>query len=166
MVKRTEHRTTEEILRIRHNLKIESRIEGLKLKFKNSPAIISNCRKGHIFLISDGMVRCITNISVPNVQPNNTPSPSSRNPDTHVELSVTSTYKPDVHLSTSINVHSPVHNTRRKKLRIHPASITSNQLYIQIIRTEMRRMQTEYIKYATSRMASASINDYILQNWK
>lgn len=137
MVKRTEHRTTEEILRIRHNLKIESRIEGLKLKFKNSPAIISNCRKGHIFLISDGMVRCITNISVPNVQPNNTPSPSSRNPDTHVELSVTSTYKPDVH-----------------------------QLYIQIIRTEMRRMQTEYIKYATNRMASASINDYILQNWK
>lgn len=69
MINRTEHRPTEAILRIRNNLKIDSRIKRLKIKLKNSPVKTFNSRRGHIFVISDGVVRCITDVA-PKTQQN------------------------------------------------------------------------------------------------
>lgn len=194
MINRTEHRPTETILRIRNNLKIDSRIKNLKIKLKNSPVETINSRRGNIFVISDGVVRCITNMAPKTQQnwPASAISLASQSPTPTIQLpqSDTSTIQPKqlsqqntsevpamlTHTlpsnsqqpsGTIINNCSPAvkeNNKKRKKLRIHPATIT-NQFHLQTIKNEIRKMKTKYIEYATRKMASSSIHPYILENW-
>lgn len=168
MAKRIAHRTTSEIITLRTQLHLLERAKIVSNKIKlNSPLNCSFHRK-NIFFISGGIVRIL------GMQPPSSVNPESKiqvnkeksSPVSHHPESTNQKKKHATHQVTN-SKRSTISNckkVRSKKLRIIP-SITANEIHLQTIRCEIKRMQKQFIQYAQKKMATSKLNKYIIQNW-
>lgn len=179
---RKSHKTTEEIMSIISETNIDTKLASIKAKFKKIYLPKLNFVGSNIFIISNGEVRCVRKTS-PAAKSNPNPAASHANQAPPHSISTTIHDQQSSAASKPIPVQTPStgrlcrspstkHNesnlslNRTSRKRIRPALITARHSLRKEIKTEMQRMQKEFIIYATHQMNSTKIHPYILENWK